>query len=83
MAARDRGWTGLALLLIALAPLAGCAGQPGFANLSFGGFGMPYGGDNGGGMFGITPAYGFGMPFGEGAGEGWGGYGGWGEGGDD
>lgn len=79
MAGRDRGWIGRALLVATLMPLAGCVGQPGFANMSLGGYGAPYGGDNGGDMFGVLPSYGFGMPFGEGAAEGWGGYGGWGD----
>ncbi len=79
-----RNWCGLGLLLIAFASLPGCtAGVPGIGGVSFGGVGMPYGGEDGGGGFGMMPPFGYGMPFAGGEGDGWNGYRGWGEGGDD
>ncbi|MDA8252432.1 MAG: hypothetical protein M0Z28_25140 [Rhodospirillales bacterium] len=84
MPPRVRAWLGWMPVAALAAALAGCAGQPGFANISLGGFGAPYGGEDVGGadLFGITPPYGWGSPFGASP-EGWGGYGGWRGEGDD
>ena len=80
--AQHRAVARWSLLLLGAALLAGCQGQPMFANISLGGFGFgaPYGGDGGFvAPYAIMPGVGWGGGWGVGGeGEhGWGG--GWGE----